>query len=718
MTPPAQMTDFPRISVAEPRTLRSASGLLAQAISDAGETSSSDDSSRAGSAGEGEPLSHSAFGAVLRQYVTASSSETSAKADTSDSNPLAAVPSSKNEGGRSESSSTAPKMIGAPSRTTAVIRRPAAVLSPSHLLASSNGIRSVRGAAIEAVQPKTDSLDSNAPAAVFRAVPRIPNSSTIETGQQEADSGDSNPLAAVPVQPKETTRGIYRAAPRTPDSPTIETSQQKANSVASNPQAAVPIPPSETTRNIYRAVPRIPDSPTIGTGRQKTNSVDSTEAAAGVFRAVPRIPSSRMAVNIRPSSSASIATVQQETAPFDSALPRATGTPASTVGGISDFQRGDDARLSPREAAPEIADPGAPPDSEYATQGQEPLKDSSNASPASSSSDMPIGTSADRPATDREPSSAPSFDRTSESPDWVKTAVLTPEFSNPELFKLELPKPQLSGSPSSNLGATQPVADERTSTASADLDQPEQSNSPREDTPAPASPGQAAGSTQTGQPETLAFAARISSPNVTPAVGDDSVSTATPAPSFHAQTLQKQVSTPDTEPAAAQIQGAKGEPDAPGLVKTNVTQLSAQPFSQNEPATSVKGETHPTAGSPPAHAEPATEHPAAQPTSSRDITVRIPDDTERGTNVRFVERGSEVHVSVRTGDSELAQMLRGGLGDLTAPPSAHRSSGGSVAVQVRTLPRAIRQNQFSDPKGFGRTPKPIRSAARRTRSTQ
>jgi hypothetical protein len=31
-----------------------------------------------------------------------------------------------------------------------------------------------------------------------------------------------------------------------------------------------------------------------------------------------------------------------------------------------------------------------------------------------------------------------------------------------------------------------------------------------------------------------------------------------------------------------------------------------------------------------------------------------------------VERGSEVHVSVRTGDSELAQTLRSGLSDLTS----------------------------------------------------
>jgi hypothetical protein len=53
------------------------------------------------------------------------------------------------------------------------------------------------------------------------------------------------------------------------------------------------------------------------------------------------------------------------------------------------------------------------------------------------------------------------------------------------------------------------------------------------------------------------------------------------------------------------------------------------------------------------------------PASPSDITVRIP-DSGRGTDVRFVERAGEVHVSVKTSDSGMAQTLRGGLNDFAA----------------------------------------------------
>jgi hypothetical protein len=55
----------------------------------------------------------------------------------------------------------------------------------------------------------------------------------------------------------------------------------------------------------------------------------------------------------------------------------------------------------------------------------------------------------------------------------------------------------------------------------------------------------------------------------------------------------------------------------------------------------------------------------AAPASPSDITVRIP-DSGRGTDVRFVERAGEVHVSVKTSDPGMAQTLRGGLNDFAA----------------------------------------------------
>lgn len=61
--------------------------------------------------------------------------------------------------------------------------------------------------------------------------------------------------------------------------------------------------------------------------------------------------------------------------------------------------------------------------------------------------------------------------------------------------------------------------------------------------------------------------------------------------------------------------------------------------------------------------EPLIETPAPAPGSNHDITIKVPDATERGMDVRFVERGGEVHVAIRTSDGEMAQTLRSGLND-------------------------------------------------------
>jgi len=68
--------------------------------------------------------------------------------------------------------------------------------------------------------------------------------------------------------------------------------------------------------------------------------------------------------------------------------------------------------------------------------------------------------------------------------------------------------------------------------------------------------------------------------------------------------------------------------------------------------------------SPAARMDQVIDSPAAAPKANNDITVRIPDSTNQGMAVRFVERAGEIHVSVRTGDAEMAQSLRSGLSDL------------------------------------------------------
>ncbi len=58
------------------------------------------------------------------------------------------------------------------------------------------------------------------------------------------------------------------------------------------------------------------------------------------------------------------------------------------------------------------------------------------------------------------------------------------------------------------------------------------------------------------------------------------------------------------------------------------------------------------------------EAPRVQPTNSKEITVRIADLHERATDVRFVERAGQVHVTVRTADAEFGRTIRSGVNDL------------------------------------------------------
>src|SRR5579871_3952273 len=197
-----------------------------------------------------------------------------------------------------------------------------------------------------------------------------------------------------------------------------------------------------------------------------------------------------------------------------------------------------------------------------------------------------------------------------------------------------------------------------------------------------AAPNQSSSGSQT---EPLAFAVKLSpsqtetqdetAPKATDTASAHSQTTASNAPPASSQSTSqattqannqvapKEMPTVDAAPAAAQSTDASADRAA----AINSMPLPSHAAAPSEPAesSSVKGESHPVLMPTVAHIEPAASKPVEPSSSSRDFTVRIPDATERGTNVRFVERGTEVHVSVRTADSELAQLLRGGLGDLT-----------------------------------------------------
>jgi hypothetical protein len=74
--------------------------------------------------------------------------------------------------------------------------------------------------------------------------------------------------------------------------------------------------------------------------------------------------------------------------------------------------------------------------------------------------------------------------------------------------------------------------------------------------------------------------------------------------------------------------------------------------------------------------------------------VRVPDNNGGSTQVRFVETGGEVRVSVRTADEGLAQNLRTHLNDLT-----QRLSDGGMPAEIwkPAFSAGSSQNDFQQP---------------------
>ncbi len=103
--------------------------------------------------------------------------------------------------------------------------------------------------------------------------------------------------------------------------------------------------------------------------------------------------------------------------------------------------------------------------------------------------------------------------------------------------------------------------------------------------------------------------------------------------------------------------------------------------------------------------QPLIEMPAQPQGSGHDITIKLPDASERGMDVRFVERGGEVHVAIRTSDGEMAQTLRSGLNDFVGRmdhagiraevwrPGAEASSSQQDATRQQTQDQKGSRNQ-------------------------
>jgi len=190
-------------------------------------------------------------------------------------------------------------------------------------------------------------------------------------------------------------------------------------------------------------------------------------------------------------------------------------------------------------------------------------------------------------------------------------------------------------------------------------------------------------------PSALAFAARMS----TAQQNSDQAGGVNPSSSAAVSGSQASVEIPMRYAATAQIIQSATLGNEPGTQEdgpkknTFSSDGSARPGARtdlvlpqfetvSQPAVS-SGSTAPQQTAPPARAESIIEPPAAPPTSSHDIRVQVPDNNGGSAQVRFVESGGEVRVSVRTADEGLAQNLRTHLNDLT-----QRLSDGGMPAEV------------------------------------
>lgn len=140
--------------------------------------------------------------------------------------------------------------------------------------------------------------------------------------------------------------------------------------------------------------------------------------------------------------------------------------------------------------------------------------------------------------------------------------------------------------------------------------------------------------------------------------------------------------------------------DARGDIRTDTAMpqtATADQSAQSSASSATPGAPQPPA--PTAQLEHVIEPPAAPPASNRDIRVRVPDNNGGSTQVRFVESGGEVRVSVRTADEGLAQNLRTHLNDLT-----QRLSDGGMPAEIwkPASNGASSQNEQHQPNQDGR----------------
>ena len=235
---------------------------------------------------------------------------------------------------------------------------------------------------------------------------------------------------------------------------------------------------------------------------------------------------------------------------------------------------------------------------------------------------------------------------------------------------------------------------------------------------APAEPvseaAQATADSAASGPSALAFAARMPvaqqkldqpvaanpSPTPVPSPAISGSQTAVEIPMRYAATAQIiQSAALGTKPGTPEDGPKKdaASSDGPARPDARTDMVLPQFETVSQPAAS-SGSAAPQQTAPPARAESVIEPPAAPPTSSHDIRVQVPNNNGGSTQVRFVESGGEVRVSVRTADEGLAQNLRTHLNDLTQ----RLSDGGMPAEVWKPASAASSQNDQQQPQPDGR----------------
>lgn len=203
----------------------------------------------------------------------------------------------------------------------------------------------------------------------------------------------------------------------------------------------------------------------------------------------------------------------------------------------------------------------------------------------------------------------------------------------------------------------------------------------------------------------LAFAARVQPAAPTKDIGTKGRQTSDTQQSAASASALRKASSPD----AAQGQDIKdaGQPAEPTAAAQHVVAAFEQSVRTSDTQTPPKVEA-PTA---PAQMAPVqAESPVKSAVPLRDLSMQLTQPGAEKVEVRLVQQAGEVHVAVRTGDTDLAHGLRQGLPELVGKledggyrAEAWRPTGGTAGTaplsQSQESQTASGQSHYGDSQG-------------------